>query len=145
MRRGLGSLLQPPEAAIREGIQILLTVNEDLLKTYLILPISLQVLLENAVKHNKFSVKEPLEVRLTLEPDMISVNNEVRRKNASNVSSKVGLKNLDERYQLIMQEGIRIDSTGSHFTVILPLLKTARGVGKLPSGIDPGSPLESHH
>jgi hypothetical protein len=108
-----------------EGIQISLPADEDLLNTYLIPPISLQVLLENAVKHNQFSVEQPLQVRLAIERDTISVCNEVRRRSPSNASSNVGLKNLDERYRLIMQEGIRVDSAGSRFTVTLPLLKAS--------------------
>lgn len=108
-----------------EGIQISLPADKDLLKAYLIPPISLQVLLENAVKHNHFSAEQPLEVHLTIQRDTISVCNEVRRKSSSNAPSNIGLKNLDERYRLIMQEGIRIDSAGTRFTVTLPLLKAS--------------------
>jgi len=108
-----------------EGIQISLPADKDLLKAYLIPPISLQVLLENAVKHNHFSAEQPLELRLTIQQDAISVCNEVRRKSPASAPSNIGLKNLDERYRLIMQEGIQIDSAGSRFTVTLPLLRTS--------------------
>ena len=107
-----------------EGIQVFLP-DKDLLNEYLIPPISLQVLLENAVKHNQFSPEQPLEVRLAIERNTISVCNELRRKDTGNISSNIGLRNLDERYRLIMQEGIRVDCAGSWFTVTLPLLKTS--------------------
>ncbi len=107
-----------------EAIQIRLPADQDLLKAYLIPPVSLQVLLENAVKHNHFSVEQPLEILLTIQRDAISVCNEVRRKSPGSTPSNIGLKNLDERYRHIMQEGIRIDS-GSRFIVTLPLLRTS--------------------
>jgi hypothetical protein len=76
------------------------------------------------VKHNHFSVEQPLEILLTIQRDAISVCNEVRLKSPGSTPSNIGLKNLDERYRHIMQEGIRIDS-GSRFTVTLPLLKAS--------------------
>jgi sensor histidine kinase YesM len=98
--------------------------DNDLLKDYLIPPISLQVLLENAVKHNQFSVEQPLEILRTIQRDAISVCNEVRRKSPGSAPSNIGLKNLDKSYRHVMLRGIRVDG-GSRFTVTLPLFKAS--------------------
>jgi len=83
------------------------------------------VLLENAVKHNRFSSEQPLEVRLAIERDTISICNDTHRTIPSNDSSHLGLKNFDERYRLIMRKGIRVESASSRFTVTLPLMKAS--------------------
>jgi LytS/YehU family sensor histidine kinase len=109
-----------------DAIQLCLPKTEQLLDEYVIPPISLQVLLENAVKHNQFSEEQPLQVRIWVDNGAIAVCNEIRTRNAPRDSANIGLKNLNERYQLIMQRGIRIENSGSTFTVILPLLKTSQ-------------------
>ena len=92
---------------------------------FLIPPISLQILLENAVKHNKFDEKEPLEINMTIKETSLIFVNEIRRKINKRESSKIGLKNLNERYKLITSKDIEITNDEINFTVKLPLLKTA--------------------
>lgn len=94
------------------------------LNNYLIPPISLQVLLENAVKHNEFDEKQPLQIAMNVDEKHLSFINTKRRKELSRPSSKVGLKNLNERYRIILQEELFIESTTKQFLVRLPLLET---------------------
>jgi LytS/YehU family sensor histidine kinase len=89
-------ILATTEAGYSEATQIRLPSDNDLLKDYLIPLICLQVLPENAVKHNQFSVEQPLEILLTIQHDAISVCNEVRRKSPGSAPSNIGLKNLDK-------------------------------------------------
>ncbi|HET7899516.1 MAG TPA: hypothetical protein VFL47_17635, partial [Flavisolibacter sp.] len=73
--------------------------------SHLVPPISLQVLAENAVKHNQFSAEEPLVLSVTLQDEAIVVHNNQRQKNVSRTSSKIGLNNLNERYKLTTEKG----------------------------------------
>ena len=109
---------------IRFGEAVHLNATTPLLNTdaYLIPPISLQLLLENAVKHNEFSEERPLRIEYRLEKDFISFTNPVRRKRSARRSAKVGLSNLHERCQLLTNQGIEILLVDDHYTVRLPIL-----------------------
>ncbi|MCI0706254.1 MAG: sensor histidine kinase [Ignavibacteriae bacterium] len=92
---------------------------------YLIPPISLQILVENAMKHNEFSDSHPLTVHVTVDKDVIIISNEIRPKRQNRPSSRIGLKNLNERYKLVTEKEITIDRTSGKFVVSLPVLKTS--------------------
>lgn len=92
---------------------------------FLIPPISLQILLENAVKHNKFDEKEPLNINMMINETSLVFINQIKKKLLGRESSKIGLKNLHERYKLITNKDIEIINDEINFIVKLPLLKTA--------------------
>lgn len=106
-----------------EAVRLQLKVDDELKEQYLIPPISLQILMENAIKHNEFSDSIPLIVQLEFKNDMLVFWNELHRKSTRRTSSKIGLQNLDERYQLITRQSIRVEEDEQRFTVYLPLLK----------------------
>ncbi len=97
------------------------TVPED---EFLLPPLSLQILLENAIKHNEFSELFPLPISLHLSDGTATITNELRPKSGAKRSSNIGLKNLNERYKLITEREIVIDRTEGSFTVLLPLMRT---------------------
>jgi len=105
------------------AVQMDLSLPEKLLDSYLIPPISLQLLLENAIKHNEFSDRFPLLIRFCAEGEMVRVQNGGRRKNQIRESSRIGLGNLDRRYRLIAGKGIRVEDNDTEFLVEIPLLK----------------------
>ncbi len=84
-------------------------------------PISLQILLENAAKHNEFSREHPLETRIRLEPTAIVIENDTRLRRYPRPSSRVGLHNLSERCRLILGRDLEIQSGHGRFLVRLPL------------------------
>lgn len=90
---------------------------------YLVPPISLQLLLENAIKHNEFSDELPLKVKISFSENTLSIHNKIRMKFTGKQSSKIGLPNLRERYKLITDENITITSDDENFIVQIPLLK----------------------
>jgi sensor histidine kinase YesM len=106
-----------------EALQLELTVDETFWDQYLIPPISLQVLLENAVKHNEFSESSPLQIQLLIVNDELQMHNLVKEKKLRKPSSRIGLQNLEERYQLSTGKSIRIEKDEQQFTVCLPILK----------------------
>ncbi|MBL7698639.1 MAG: sensor histidine kinase [Chitinophagaceae bacterium] len=88
----------------------------------LIIPVSIQLLIENAIKHNEFSEATPLIINVTLQEKHISVENNKRLKITNTpVSSKIGLINLRERCNLIMHNELVVIDSPSTFTVQLPV------------------------
>jgi LytS/YehU family sensor histidine kinase len=87
----------------------------------MVLPCALQVLVENAIKHNEFSKKEPLQIRIQLNGSYIKVMNNVSPKLHA-TSTKVGLRNLSNRYKLICNKDIIIEHHKNYFIVKLPLI-----------------------
>src|SRR4029077_12280932 len=84
-------------------------------------PISLQVLLENAVKHNEHSRQHPLRLWLEFAEERVVVGNEKQPMITQRPSSRVGLKSLDNRCRLILGRGIEIVDSANRFTVGVPV------------------------
>jgi hypothetical protein len=106
-----------------KAVQMEILVDEKELDHYLIPPISLQILAENAIKHNEFSDAVPLVIEIKLVNDELVIHNPVRKKTLRKTSSKIGLQNLRERYRLITSKEIIIKEEEKDFTVVLPVLK----------------------
>lgn len=87
-----------------------------------ILPISLQVLLENVMKHNELNQQRPLTIHITVASNYVTVKNEIKPKAYPVPSSRVGLNNLDNRYKLVTGKNIIVQSNAEMFTVRLPLI-----------------------
>ena len=87
-----------------------------------IVPLSLQLLLENAVKHNVVSSNKPLEINIFEQDGFLQVQNTINPKEAIGKSTKVGLRNIADRYGLITDESVKITNNNKTFTVSLPLL-----------------------
>ena len=92
--------------------------------SYLLPPMSLQVLIENAVKHNEISERHPLKVSVqTTEDAVLHVRNPIQPKLTSTTGTGIGLDNLVKRYRLLFDKDITIDNTENMFCVSIPLIK----------------------
>jgi two-component system, LytTR family, sensor kinase len=88
-----------------------------------IAPMTLQLLVENAVKHNIVSVKKPLEISVTAnESGYLTVRNNLQKKPAGMVSSEIGLKNITSRYAYLTDKPVEVLKTESEFIVRVPLI-----------------------
>lgn len=87
-----------------------------------IVPLSLQLLLENAVKHNIVTPARPLRIRVYEEGGMLCVSNNHQEKGVVKKSSEVGLKNIQQRYHILSDREVHIEKVKSEFTVKLPIL-----------------------
>ena len=85
-------------------------------------PIALQVLLENAVKHNAFSAREPLRVRVVLRDDTVEVANDARPRRRPAPGEGVGLTNLAERCRLLLGRGLDVRRADGRFVVGVPVV-----------------------
>ncbi len=106
-----------------KAVQLNTTIPDILMDQFLIPPISLQVLVENAIKHNEFSDASPLVVTIDLQEEVLTIHNQVRKKTLRKPSSRIGLSNLDERYKLTTGKEILVTASDHDFTVSLPVLK----------------------
>lgn len=87
-----------------------------------IVPLSLQILLENAVKHNVISNENPLQIDIYEENGYLVITNNLKQKISLPNSTKIGLKNIKERYSLITKKEVKISNVNNEFTVKIPLL-----------------------
>ena len=103
-----------------DGFQIVTTINEAHL--YRNIPqFALQIMIENAIKHNLVSVKNPLRIEIHSLGNDLCVRNNLQPKNIIS-GYRIGLANLSKRYHLISGKDIAILKTADHFEVRLPLL-----------------------
>ncbi len=87
-----------------------------------IVPMSVQMLVENAIKHNVVSQSRPLEIHFQMKEDFLVVSNKKEPKKQALNSTKIGLKNIHKRYELLVNKCIVIDESDSDFVVQLPIL-----------------------
>ena len=91
---------------------------------YLVLPMAIQGLVENAIKHNVISSKQPMTVHIsTEENNCLIVSNKIQPKIMKEEVSGIGLANLVERYRLQWDKNVEIFDDGTIFKVTLPLIE----------------------
>ena len=97
-------------------------IDHDKYDNYHVLPLSIQGLIENAIKHNVISTKRPLMVHIYTDDDNhLIISNNIQEKISKEESSGIGLANLLERYRLKWNENVEIFDDGTIFRVTLPL------------------------
>lgn len=89
----------------------------------MIIPCSLQLLIENAIKHNQFTEQNPLHINVSLNGEYLSVENNIHSKQFASESTRIGLTNLSNRYRLVYYKDIIVNKEEDRFIVKLPLIK----------------------
>ncbi|HBG40338.1 MAG TPA: histidine kinase [Porphyromonadaceae bacterium] len=120
-----GSYIYLMKIRYNNGLNVKIGIDEKY-KEYYTLPSALQLLIENAVKHNVVSLRNPLDIVIESTPqDTIRVKNNLQKKMGEKDSNGLGLANLNERFRLMFGKEIVIRSDRSAFTVEVPLIKEA--------------------
>lgn len=88
-------------------------------------PLSIQPLIENAVKHNTITSSHPMTITITAKDNHIVVSNPIYPKLQPEESTGIGLSNLSSRYELIVGHKIEVINDGKSFTVKLPIICNA--------------------
>ena len=105
-----------------DAIDTCINIGGELLKSN-IPPNTLQLLIENALKHNTLSAKRVLHISVFVKENFLVVENNLQPKAEQNSSSNIGLKNINSRYLLLSGKEIIIDKTKDTFKVLLPILE----------------------
>ena len=107
-----------------DNLKLDISVSEEAKKHTFIPPLTMQLLLENAIKHNAVSKETPLLVELfTGDDKWLVLRNNINPKMRKEVGSGMGLQNIINRYNLLTKENVLVNDDKVHFTVSLPTLK----------------------
>lgn len=105
-----------------DGININIQIDKKYFP-YLLPSLSLQLLVENGVKHNVVSKQFPLSIEIfTTEGKQLVVNNNLNRKQKAERSTRIGLQNIDAKYKLMNHDGFQVVEGEKNFMVVLPLI-----------------------
>jgi sensor histidine kinase YesM len=111
---------------IRDEDKISLNIDIVEIENYKILPMSLQLLVENALKHNSCTRESPLKILIRQHNDTLEVTNNLQKKLSMDHTAGIGLKNLGERTKFIAKTELQVIETSSEFKVIVPLIPTSK-------------------
>ncbi len=109
---------------IRFGDKLSIELSLNGLDT-MVAPLALQMLIENAVKHNEVSEENPLHIRIYKAEDFIAVENNLQKKSqVGESSSGLGLENICKRYEFLSDKKVKIEQSVNKFLVKLPIIPT---------------------
>lgn len=108
----------------RHGEALQLTIDIDKrYYPYLLPSLTLQLLVENVVKHNSLNKTQPLVIEVfTTAGNQLVVNNNLQRRTVKAPSNRIGLENIRAKYEILKQKGFQVMEDGKNFTVVLPLI-----------------------
>jgi hypothetical protein len=118
----LESYLFLQKIRFQNGFEITIDIDKACYGHYIV-PLSLQMMVENAIKHNVVSEEEPLHIKVNLNDDKIFVINKINERSDENKSVGMGLKNLRQRYFLLAGIMPEFIEKGGNFIASIPLLK----------------------
>jgi ligand-binding sensor domain-containing protein len=98
----------------------------QVINTFQIAPLTLQLLIENAVKHNAVSIETPLQVHIHIQDAWLVVENSIQPKLKPEKSSGLGLEHIKKRYQLLTGKTVVIEQHKKYFKVSIPLITKAK-------------------
>jgi two-component system, LytTR family, sensor kinase len=118
----IGSYYRLLQTRHGEAVQLNMEIDKRY-DSYLLPSLTLQLLVENVVKHNVLSKNKPLVVDIfTTAGNKLVVNNNLQRRTMKAPSNKVGLDNIKAKYALLKQPGFQVMEDKNNFTVVLPLI-----------------------
>lgn len=109
------------QTRFKSGLQVLIEVPDEY-RHNKIAPVSLQNLIENAIKHNIIDSGSPLVVSIFVEEDYLVVKNNLQRKNVVETSNKKGLEQFSSLYRYLSEKPVLIGEDGQYFWVKIPLI-----------------------
>lgn len=122
----------------RHGEAVVVNIDIDKhYNSYLLPSLSLQLLVENVVKHNSLSKNKPLVIDIfTTAGNKLIVNNNLQRRTVNVPSNKVGLNNIKAKYHLLTVKGFQVMEDEKNFTVVLPLIWNSAVESKRTTSIE---------
>jgi two-component system LytT family sensor kinase len=117
----LDAYLYLNKTRFRENLQVEKWVDEKSLQ-HQVAPMSIQMLVENAIKHNVVSKDKPLTIHISGDEEGLLVSNNIQEKQILETSTKVGLQNIVQRYSLLSESPVKIWKEENLFNVKLPFI-----------------------
>lgn len=105
-----------------DGIVFENRIDKNHIDNFNIPPVSIQLLIENAIKHNKFTNDKPLHIELYNDDNFLMIKNNLNLRDDITGSTKQGLDNLSKRFSFLSDKPVKIEMTDFEFIVSLPLL-----------------------
>lgn len=118
----LNNYIHIQKSRFGDALQLHTDIPEEVLRTKKIVPLALQLLIENAIKHNIVSRTQPLVITVTVSGEELIVRNPVQPKMSKEKSSGLGLANISKRYAVASKRSIAYGEENGIYTVRLPLL-----------------------
>lgn len=103
------------------ALQLNREIPDDVIKHRKIIPMALQFVVENAIKHNVISRSQPLVINICYADDMLTVSHVLQPKLSTEKSAGVGLQNIARRYQMFTGKNITFGIVHNQYVVTLPL------------------------
>ncbi|MCF2488618.1 sensor histidine kinase [Dyadobacter sp. CY347] len=110
------------KSRFEEKMHVHIEIPETAHDQFKIAPLTLQLLIENAVKHNQMSLENPLHINIEMTGLQLVISNPVRKRNGVPASAEIGLSNIVRRYGLLTKEPVIVSDTDGLFVVKIPLL-----------------------
>ena len=105
-------------------LQLFIKIDKEDLSNISIIPCALQILVENAIKHNQFTYDHPLYISIFIEEKHMVVQNTIMPRTSPAESTKIGLRNLNAQYLITAKRHIISEKSNNRFTIKLPVIKT---------------------
>jgi two-component system LytT family sensor kinase len=104
-----------------DSVDFKFEVSEEVKKLFVV-PLSLQLLLENCIKHNFATSTKPLSIKIYSENGMLLIENNLQERESGKESSGIGLANIVQRYYLLTNKNVFVEKTDQYFRVKIPIL-----------------------
>ena len=104
-----------------DSVNFEFNVNESVLKSFVV-PLSLQLLLENCIKHNFATSSKPLLIKIYSDGDYLYIENNLQQREQMKESAGIGLSNIVQRYSLLSKQNVFIEKSSEFFRVKIPIL-----------------------
>ena len=104
-----------------DSVSFAFDVSDDALKQFVV-PLSLQLLLENCIKHNFATSTKPLHIKIYSENGFLFIENNLQQREQVKESAGIGLSNIVQRYSLLTKQNVFIEKSGEFFKVKIPML-----------------------
>jgi len=108
---------------MRFANSIEITIDTGSTEIFQVVPLSVQILVENAIKHNVATVEDPLKASIFLEDDFLVVKNKLNLRSSVENSENVGLSNIRQQYEILTGKKVVVSREEGFFIVKLPLVK----------------------
>jgi ligand-binding sensor domain-containing protein len=121
----LGNYIFIQKKRYGENLELEILLDEKTKKSKYVPPLTLQLLAENAIKHNAVSKESKLRITIGCKDGKMEISNNINPKMSKETSSGMGLQNIINRYELLTKEEIGISSEDNRFSITVPLLNSS--------------------